>query len=344
VNIPIRNLYYLLLYAWDRLEASDVVRVNALPSEQPVDLLAYVLARSTERVMRQGLDRGYVHISGTTARIRGRIDFGASIRSGALSRSRLHCQFDELSYDVLHNRILKTTLRQLSEAEGLNSLLRGELLRLYDRMDVVSETHISAGIFKRVHLDRNNRFYGLLMSVCALAHEGLIVDQETGARKFQDFIRDEVRMRLLFQNFVKNLLRRRLSSRYTVSAKRIEWQRALGRIDDLRYLPTMNTDVVVEIGNRSLVIDTKYTAKALTVHYAVERVRTEHLYQLFAYLKNYAELRREQKVEGLLLYPRAGDPLDVSFSVMGHQIRLATLDLDQQWEQVESDLVALVTG
>lgn len=343
MKIPIRNLYFLLLYAWDYLEARDVASVGALRSDQPLDLLAYVLTRGTERVMKHGLDRGYLLESGSTARLRGRIDFAGSIRTGALARSRLVCEYDELSYDVLHNRILKTTLRQLAEAEGLDQDLRGELLRLYDRMDSVNETRISSGLFKRVRLDRNNRFYGLLLSICSMVHEGLIVDPETGGRLFRDFDRDEVKMRLLFQNFVKNLLRRRLPAGYTVAARRIEWQHVTGPPDHVRYLPTLNTDVVVERGTRVLIIDTKYTAKALTTRFELERARTEHLYQLFAYLQNYAELEKGRRIEGLLLYPRAGAPLDISFSVMDHGIRLATLDLDQDWEGVESDLLALVS-
>lgn len=343
MEIPIRNLYHLLLYAWDYLEPGDVVPVSGLRTDQPVDLLAYLLARATERLMKQGLDQGYVESVGSTTRIRGSIDFSGSVRSGAVARSRLLCRFDELRHDVLHNRILRTTLRQISEADGLDGSLRGELLRLYDRMDAVAETRISRSSFKRVRLDRNNRFYGVLMSICAFVYEGLVVDQEAGTRKFFDFPRDEVKMRLLFQNFVKNLLRRRLPKSWEVGGRRIEWQRAQGDNRDLRYLPTMNTDVVVEHGSRSLLIDTKYTTNVLGTYREVERIHAGHLYQLFAYLQNYAEFKSGQDVRGLLLYPRSGHPLDVSFSVMGHPIRLATLDLSQRWEDVESDLIRLAT-
>ena len=340
MKIPIRNLYYLLLYAWDRLETRDIVSVDALASEQPVDLLAFVLARATEAVMKRGLDRGYVEVSAPSTRIRGKIDFGGSARTGVLMRRQLLCRFDSLEHDVLHNRILKTTLRQLAEAEGLDLTLRGELLRLYGRMDTVNETRITGAVFNRVGLDRNNRFYRLLMSVCALVHEGLVVNEDTGRRRFFDFERDETKMRLLFQYFVRNLLRRRLPAEYTVAARRVQWQHAEG---DLRYLPTMNTDVVVERGNRSLVIETKYTARVLMSRYEIERARPEHLYQLFAYLQNYAEYRQGNMVGGLLLYPRSSSVLNVPFSVMGHPVRLATLDLDQDWEGVERDLVRFST-
>ena len=344
MNIPIRNLYFILLYAWDHLEARDTVSVSGLRSDQPIDLLAYVLSEATERVLKHGLDRGYVPRSAATARIHGRINFGSSVRSGALARSRLWCEYDDLSYDVLHNRILKTTLRQLSEAIGLARNLRAELLRLYDRMDAVEEVRISSALFSRVRLNRNNRFYALLLSVCRAVHEGLILDETAGGLVFHQFERDEVRMRLLFQHFVKNLLRRRLPADYKVAAKRIEWQRMEGAPEDLRYLPTLNTDVVVERGSQSLIIETKYTARSTTTRFDVERARSEHLYQLFAYMQNYADGQRGRTVGGLLLYPRSDRTLDASFSVMGHHVRLATLDLSREWDTIEAELLALVTS
>src|SRR5690606_12309496 len=152
--------------AWDRLDQADVASVTGLRSDQPVDLLAYVLAGATERVMKQGLDRGYVTESAATNRIQGRIDFAATVRSGAAARSRLWCEYDDLSYDVLHNRILKSTLRRLAEVIGLDRKLRGELLRLYDRMDAVREVRVSTPLFGRVHLHRSNRSYALLLSIC----------------------------------------------------------------------------------------------------------------------------------------------------------------------------------
>jgi hypothetical protein len=41
VTIPVRNVYYLLCYAWDRLDESRVVAVEAGDYRHLVDLFAY---------------------------------------------------------------------------------------------------------------------------------------------------------------------------------------------------------------------------------------------------------------------------------------------------------------
>ena len=61
-------------------------------------------------LVRRGLDRSYVDRTEEIPLLRGRIDFGESAKRQSLWRARMVCTFDELSADVLHNRILRSTL------------------------------------------------------------------------------------------------------------------------------------------------------------------------------------------------------------------------------------------
>ena len=42
--VPVQNIYYLLRYAWKRLEAHDLVDVDAIPGNRIANLLGKVLA------------------------------------------------------------------------------------------------------------------------------------------------------------------------------------------------------------------------------------------------------------------------------------------------------------
>src|SRR5476649_468627 len=108
--IPIRNIYYLLCYAWKRLDEGDLVEVGSLPGEDLPNLLARILINGTNRLLRQGVDRVYVPSWHETVNPRGKIEVGQSIKRGLLMRNAVACVTDELSKDVLHNRILRTTL------------------------------------------------------------------------------------------------------------------------------------------------------------------------------------------------------------------------------------------
>ena len=57
VRIPIKNLFYLLCYAWDVLEQGDATEVGTVEAPDLENLMASVLATRLERLMRRGLER-----------------------------------------------------------------------------------------------------------------------------------------------------------------------------------------------------------------------------------------------------------------------------------------------
>src|SRR5437588_340691 len=116
--IPIQNVYYLLLYAWDALEYTDTEAVAAVPETQVLDLLAVILNHGIDRLLRQGLHRAYLSRQESIPGVRGKLDLSATVKADLLRRTRTICEFDELSHDILHNRILKATLAQLLRTNG----------------------------------------------------------------------------------------------------------------------------------------------------------------------------------------------------------------------------------
>ena len=107
MKIPIQNIYYLLCYAWNKLEEDKAVKVQAEDTSELVDLFAKVLISGTTYLFKKGLDRGYVSINEDTRRIKGKIHFGPSLKRNLFKKAMASCEFDELSYNVLHNQILK---------------------------------------------------------------------------------------------------------------------------------------------------------------------------------------------------------------------------------------------
>ncbi len=105
----------------------------------------------------------------------------------------------------------------------------------------------------------------------------------------------------------------------------------------------MVTDVCLDSPERKLVIECKYTPHVLQENRGKLSSRSEHLYQLFAYLKH-LERRGGTHVhsEGILLYPTAARPVDFRFETQGHSIRVVTLDLQPAWEEIRSTLLNLL--
>lgn len=82
--IAIRNVYYLLLYAWDRLDEGRMATIDAEPDTDLVDLLASVLVRGVDDLLRRGLDRGYLLDADDISGIRGKFDVSATIKANLL--------------------------------------------------------------------------------------------------------------------------------------------------------------------------------------------------------------------------------------------------------------------
>jgi 5-methylcytosine-specific restriction enzyme subunit McrC len=340
MKIPILNIYYMLLYAWDVLDEADSIDLRERDSTQLVDLFARVLHTGTEHLLRRGLDRGYLPRRETIAGVRGKPDISASIKTGAIGRARMTCEFDDFSYDVLHNQILKSTIHRLLSVEDLDRGNRENLAETYYRLHQITEIELSDQAFRSLRLHRNNRQYQLLMNVCWLIHRSGLVTEETGEREFRDFVRSDRQMRKLFERFVRKFYERE-QTELRPQKRGVSWDGLRGEPDALALMPGMVTDVRLQSPSRHIVIETKFVPQMLTVHYEKKMLRSEHLYQLFAYVTNIAD-QTTIPVEGILLYPAVDEQRDLRFQIAGRQFRACTLNLDQPWQGIREDLLELL--
>ena len=64
---------------------------------------------------------------------------------------------------------------------------------------------------------------------------------------------------------------------------------------------------------------------------------------MFSYLKNAEALGVPYRyAEGILLYPAVGDRIAFGADIQGHHIRICTVKLDQPWQIIRSDLLAVI--
>ena len=344
--IPIQNIYYLLCYAWNKLEEKKVTDVAAADSTRLIDLFGKILASGTTHLFKRGLDRGYLQFTEDTRRLRGKINFAPTVRRALLQQAQVNCTFDELSYNVLHNQILKSTIRRLISVPDLDRKIEKDLASLFWRFPDVDDIEIASQDFGRVRLHRNNYYYDFLLKVCRIIHDSLLIDERTGEYKFMDFDRNEHKMRLMFEAFVRNFYKLEQKA-YRVGRDRLKWHTDPVSKDDC-FLPGMETDISLysQTKSRKIVIDTKFSKTTLvkSYHSEAERVKTENLYQVYAYLKNleYHDGPGNQNAEGMLLYPTVAEPVNLSFSFPGHRLRVCTINLDQDWTGIHSDLMGLI--
>ena len=79
MDIPILNIYYLLSYAWDRLDEAKPKEVSQTDNENIINLFAKVLSNRTSHLLSRGLDRGYIDNQEILGVVRGKINVTSTI-------------------------------------------------------------------------------------------------------------------------------------------------------------------------------------------------------------------------------------------------------------------------
>ena len=342
MKIPVRNIYYLLCYAWNHVREGETVDVGSEQFGGLVDLFAKVLNEGVSRLVSRGLDRDYLAVHEDIRGLKGKLDLATTVKRNLLLNGKTHCAFDELSYDVPKNQILKATLRQLVLVPGLDPGHRQRAASLYRKLDAVSDVLLSPRLFRTVRIHRNNRFYSFILQLCRIIHENLLVSEEEGLAMFYDFREDDHQMGLLFEQFVKVFCQR--NTDYQVSAPKIDWFRAEASEADLRHLPRMQTDIMLRSPGHTIILDTKFYKDPLDTRFGGGRVNSGNLYQIFAYVTNWATRAPagDPEPQGWLLYAAVDGDFDYRFELVGRQIRVCSIDLGQEWREIERDLKRLV--
>jgi 5-methylcytosine-specific restriction enzyme subunit McrC len=343
MSVPVRNVYYLLSYAWDALEEAGPAATGVAPFKTLPDLLAAVLAAGVERLVKRVIDRGYVPVAEDTRTPRGKIVIGETVKRNLLHLPAVHGVSDTLDADVPHNRAVKAGLARLARCDAVDPALRARCLDLRRRLPSVADVPLTAGLLARIQLHRNTHRYRLPVEVCRLLLHALLPDPGTRRVAFRDFTRDDRLMARLFERFVRNFYRREQAAFPKVGGVRIDWAAVEGDDAALALLPEMQTDVCLESAERQLVVDCKYYSQTLGGYYDARTLHAPHLYQLFAYLRNLAVRDGQGKLlEGMLLYPTVDRELDLQYTVHGHPVRVATVDLGRDWLDIHRRLLELI--
>lgn len=343
-KIPIKNIYYMLCYAWNVLEQSDSIFVGSEKFDNIYDLFARIYINGTSSLIKRGLNRYYIQENEPVSTLKGKINISDSIKDQTLRKGRMICQYDDFSENIKLNQIVKTTINILIKSPGLDLDLRKKLLKVRLYFSDIKDIQFSKGLFASLRYNRNNYHYRMLINISQLIYQGLITNEDSNKIIFSDFVRDK-QMAKLYEKFVLNFFRKHLDETiYNVHAPKLKWNldEEISE-EDLCLLPEMRTDIVIEnkAKNTQLIIDTKYYAQTLVASNwsDIEKVRTSHLFQILAYVNN---SDFTGKVKGMLLYPRIEKEINANFPIGGKSIGIRTLNLDTEWEEISDRLLSLV--
>ena len=72
--IPIENIYFLLCYAWNKLDEKERVDVSIDDKTELLDLFAKVLITSSKLLLKRGIDKSYIDHEEEISGVKGKIE------------------------------------------------------------------------------------------------------------------------------------------------------------------------------------------------------------------------------------------------------------------------------
>lgn len=333
--IPIQNIYYMLSYAFQTLQAENYKDLATENFHNTAELCAAILDKGIGIQLKHGLRRDYVSKSESLSTLQGKLNISESIKTQTMLKKQMICTYDEFSTNIQFNQIIKSTVLLLLKANITNSRKKS-LRKLLLFFSGVNESDLHFVNWNQQY-NRSNQNYQMLIGMCYLVYKGLLTTQNNGTTKLMDFF-DGQRMCRLYEKFLLEYYRKE-HPELTANTSQIAWQ-----LDDTenQMLPRMQTDIMLSKNNNILIIDAKYYSHMTQQQYGIHTLHSNNLYQIFTYVKNKEfELRNyEHTVSGMLLYAQTDEDIipNNTYHMSGNQISVLALDLNQDFSKISRTL------
>ena len=336
-QIKIKNIYYMLSYAYQNLNEGPYKNVDSEAFSNIHDLLSAILIRGTSNQIKRGLHRDYLPYTENTGRLKGKIDISESVKNQTMMNRKMVCHYDLFSEDTQHNQILKATMTLLlrhGNVSQKNKKLVRKMLLYFQNVTAVDPLHIS---WNTVCYPRNSPSYKMLINICQLIIKGLLISTENGQYKLLQFL-DDQQMYRLYEKFVLEYYKKEYPE-LNAKASYIDWD--IGGDGNKMFLPAMKSDITLSYGVKTLIIDTKYYQRTMQTHTLLNSTTliSGNLYQIFTYVKN-KDKNNSGNVSGLLLYAKTAEDItpDNEYIMGGNHISVKTLNLNSEWEIIKRQL------
>ena len=339
-GILIRNIYYMLAYAFQELRQNNYVEIEGENFDEIHDLFAEILIRGIAFQLKQGLHKEYVARQETMPSIKGKIEVAETMVQKMMQKNLVACCYDELSEDNIFNQIIVTTAHTLLKLSSVKKEKKAKLKQLMLFFSNVKPVTIKSIHWNMLRFDRNNRSYRMLLYVCYFILDGMLMTTETGHYKMRELSDDH--MNRLFEKFVLEYYRKHFPQ-CKARAEQVKWN--INReLSTVNILPIMQTDIMLNLGERTLIIDTKYYGRTMQSQFDKKSIHSNNLYQIHTYVTEH-DTKHDGNVDGMLLYAKTQETItpDGQMSMAsGSTIYFRTLDLNQDFSEISKRLNSLI--
>jgi 5-methylcytosine-specific restriction enzyme subunit McrC len=337
-----RNLLKMLDYS-EFFEFKDFETWADLETIRDFDILEIIVSIFARRLLdtlQSQPHREYTTVEEVLGSVRGRIDFNRYMNPATMHR--VPCVYNERTVDNPLNQTLRYVSHLLSGTVAVDTTF-SRLRNIVEELDGVSLNPVDVQEVEGIVFNRLNEQYKPYIELCKLfLKDSGVTLQHSGFETFT-FV---VPMEKLFEKFIATVIDQ---ERGIIPGANIRIQPYIGPIairDNGRPLFEMKPDIIVEVGGRRFLVDTKY--KIIS---SLDDIKEGDVYQMYAYANRCG-------ADGvLLLYPNFGsavasEPFHVRLQVppgygrgnidlYAGKVRF-DYDLINQWGDFMTDFTGLI--
>lgn len=339
-NILIKNLYYMLCYAFKTLESITKDSVELEDFENIQDLMSVILYKGISNQLKRGLYKEYEEQAEELKCVRGKINITQSVKNNSLMKRKIFCEFDEFTENSYFNQVLKSTCLLLLKKGNVREFNKQNLKKILLFFQNVEEVNLKNISWNSITYHRNNATYKMLINICYLIVKGMLMTDEKGNVTINKFI-DPQLMHRLYEKFVLEYYIYHYNY-LKPEASQIKWD--VAEDENIDFLPSMKSDITLQLNDKILIIDTKFYNHSYAIHYDKASYISGNLYQIYTYVKN-KDINKTGNVQGLLLYAKTKDEFitpEKDYNLGGNIIGVKVLDLNQDWILIKGKLNSIV--
>ena len=348
-SIPVRNLWLLMFYASHLFREQGRARISLedAPDDIP-DLVARILCSRVEQRLRRNLSQDFRSREAVLNRVRGRIDILTTERNALLERGQIACRFEELTANTVRNRLVCAALGKLARVTGSELAARcRNLAASMQRLGVTGTCPTQRELAADCPGLRDIQD-AAMVAAARLAFALALPTEGSGTHLLSRPERQRAWVCQLFEKGVAGFYKTVLADRgwQVTAGKPLYWPIAEMSPCMEAIFPRMRTDIILEqtTSKRCIVVDTKFNALLTKGWYREKTLRSEYVYQMYAYLRSQetGEGGLRDHASGLLLHPATGLEMDEHIEIQGHRIRFATVDLSARTRAIRDRLLQVV--
>jgi 5-methylcytosine-specific restriction enzyme subunit McrC len=275
-----KNVAQCIFFVQD-YSPENIIKYEKIPfvgDEQILqDFLIWSLIYECQELLKKGLLRSYVTHEESLPYLRGKLILKNQFLNDVRKKPQFFCEYDELEYDNLENRIILFTLIQC-ERIATHPELKKDLFTIIQQFSsIVQKVEVSILDINQViqGYTRQNSHYRNAHTTCKIILENTgISDFYHGALPFS--IPFFVNMNKVFEDFVTRLFEKYHEDDISAQKTQKAWD-----IDEFESKKFMRPDIILrnEKKKQTTIIDAKYK----------EKLSEDNLYQIGFYIHEYRD-------------------------------------------------------